>query len=182
MQCDIDDAVKRQAKSAHELFLFNLAVFHLLATPAGIALGIGLWGFVIPLLLSGSVMLFTLFRVRQCRKKCPWFATIHWMLALRRYRLLLIAYGITASILALGWLLTMGMEQHTTQDIMRTVFTRLSVVATLLMVMVLFVMESGAIVQVTSGQISKAMADHFPAREGDCPQEATSDTDSRAAE
>ena len=178
MQCDIDEGVKRRAKSSHELFLFNLAVFHLLATPAGIALDIGLWGFVIPLLLSGTVMLFTLFRARACRGKCPWFVTVHWMLALRRYRLLLIAYGITASILALGWLLTMGMEQHSTQHIMRTIFTRLSVVPTLLMVMVLFVMESGAIVQVTSGQIPKAIADRFPAHEGDCPQEATSDTDS----
>jgi len=178
MQCNINDGVKRRAKSPHELFLFNLAVFHLLATPASIALGIGLWGFVIPLLLSGSVMLYTLFRTRQCRGSCPWFVTVHWMLALRRYRLLLIAYAITASILALGWLLTMGMAQHTTQEIMRTVFTRLSVVPTLLMVMVMFVMESGAIVQVTTGQIPEAMADRFPAREDDCPKEAESDSDS----
>ena len=178
MQCDIDEATRRRAKSPHELFLFNMAAFHLLATPAGIALGIGLWGFVLPLLLSGSVMLFTLFRARKCRQLCPWFVTIHWMLALRRYRLLLIAYGITASILALGWLLTMGMEQHSTQHIMRTVFTRLSVVPTLLMVMVLFVMESGAIVQTTSSQIADAMARRFPPPEGLCRREGTIDTDS----
>lgn len=178
MQCDIDEATRRRAKSPHELFLFNLAVFHLLATPAGIALGIGLWGFVIPLLLSGSVMLFTLWRARRCRAECPWFVAIHWLLALRRYRLLLIAYGITAAILALGWLLTMGMEQHSTQHIMRTVFTRLSVVPTLLTVMVLFVMESGAIVQTTSGQIGDALARHLPPPEGLCTQERTSDTDS----
>jgi len=178
MQCDIDEATRRRAKSPHELFLFNLAVFHLLATPAGIALGIGLWGFVIPLLLSGSVMLFTLIRTRQCRTQCPWFVAIHWLLALRRYRLLLIAYSVTATILALGWLLTMGMEQHSTQHIMRTVFTRLSVVPTLLTVMVMFVMESGAIVQTTSGQIADAMAKRLLPPEGLCTQESSSDTDS----
>ena len=178
MQCNIDEATRRRAKSPHELFLFNLAVFHLLATPAGIALKIGLWGFVIPLLLSGTVMLFTLFRSRHCRAHCSWFVAIHWMLALRRYRLLLIAYGITATILSLGWLLTMGMEQHSTQHIMRTVFTRLSVVPTLLMVMVLFVMESGAIVQTTNGQIADAMAKRLSPPEGLCSQEGASDSDS----
>lgn len=178
MQCDIDEAKRRRAKFPHELFLFNLAVFHLLATPAGIALGIGLWGFVIPLLLSGSVMLFTLLRAGQCRAKCPWYVAIHWQLALRRYRLLLIAYGITALILALGWLVTMGMEQPSTQHIMRTVFTRLSVVPTLIMVMVLFVMESGAIVQTANGQIADSMAARFPPREGDCPHEELRDSDS----
>jgi hypothetical protein len=175
MQCNIDEATRRRAKFPHELFLFNLAVFHLLATPAGIALKIGLWGFVIPLLLSGTVMLFTLLRVRRCRAQCPWFVTIHWMLALRRYRLLLIAYSITAAILALGYLLTMNSE---TQHIMRTVFTRLSVVPTLLMVMVLFVMESGAIVQTASGQIGDAMAKRLPPPEGLCSRESASDTDS----
>ncbi|HEY0634708.1 MAG TPA: hypothetical protein VGE00_04930 [Gammaproteobacteria bacterium] len=178
MQCDIDEATRRRAKSPHEFFLFNLAVFHLLATPAGIALGIGLWGFLIPLLLSTAVMLFTLLRARQCRITCPWFVTIHWQLALRRYRLLLIAYGITATILALGWLLTMGMEQPSTQHIMRTVFTRLSVVPTLLMVMVLFVMESGAIVQTTNGQVPKPMAARLPPPPGLCSQESGSDSDS----
>lgn len=178
MQCDIDEATRRQAKSPHELFLFNLAVFHLLATPAGIALDIGLWGFAIPLLLSGAVMLFTLLRARRCRKLCPWFVAIHWLLALRRYRLLLIAYGVTAAILALGWLLTAGMEQSSTQHIMRTVFTRLSVVPTLLMVMVLFVMESGAIVQTTASQIADAMAVRFPPPEGLCTPERDLDTDS----
>lgn len=172
MQCDIDEATRRRAKSPHELFLFNLAVFHLLATPAGIALGIGLAGFLIPLLLSGSVMLFTLLRARQSRASSPWFVTIHWHLALRRYRLLLIAYGITALILLLGWLLTMGMEQHSTQHIMRTVFTRLSVVPTLLMVMVLFVMESGAIVQTTNGEIGDGMAERLPPPAGLCHETA----------
>lgn len=178
MQCDIDEAKRRRAKTPHELFLFNLAAFHLLATPAGIALDIGLWGFVIPLLLSSTVMLFTLLRTRRYREQSPWFVAIHWMVALHRYRLLLIAYSITAAILALGWLLTMGVEQLSTQHIMRTVFTRLSVIPTLLMVMVLFVMESGAIVQTASGQVSDTMAARFPPREDDCPQEQLRDSDS----
>ncbi len=176
MQCDIDEATRRRAKSPHELFLFNLAAFHLLATPAGIALGIGLAGFLIPLLLSGAVMLFTLLRARQCRNSCPWFVAIHWQLALRRYRLLLIAYATTALILLLGWLLTTGMEQPSTQHIMRTVFTRLSVVPTLLMVMVMFVMESGAIVQTTNGEIGDGMAARLPPPAGGCPREAANDS------
>jgi len=164
MQCDVDDGVCKKAKSPHELFMLNLAAFHLLATPAGIALGIGLWAFLIPLTLSSGVMLFTWQRAKHCEQHCPWFVMLHWKLALRRYRYLLIAYGATAFILALGWLLTMG-EQHSTQHIMRTVFTRLSIVPTLLMVMVGFIMESGAIVQASAGQVPDRIAALYPTTE-----------------
>lgn len=161
MYYEVDDGVRKRAKTPHELFMLNLAAFHLLATPAGIALGIGLWAFLIPLTLSGLVMIFTLMRARSCEHDCPWFVMVHWKLALRRYRYLLMAYAVTALILGLGWLLTMG-EQHSTQHIMRTVFTRLSVVPTLLMVMVSFIMESGAIVQATSGQVPDQLVALYP--------------------
>jgi len=164
MQCDVDDAVRKKAKSPHELFMLNLAAFHLLATPAGIALEIGLWAFLIPLILSVMVMLITWRRAKYCELYCPWFVMLHWKLALRRYRFLLIAYGATALILGLGWLLTMG-EQHSTQHIMRTVFTRLSIVPTLLMVMVGFIMESGAIVQASAGQVPDRIATLYPTTE-----------------
>jgi hypothetical protein len=172
MHCDVDEGLRKRAKSPHELFMLNLAVFHLLATPAGIALGIGMWAFLIPLTLSGLVMLFTLWRAKRCEHDCAWFVMMHWKLALRRYRYLLMAYGVTALILAMGWLLTMG-EQHSTQHIMRTVFTRLSVVPTLLMVMVSFIMESGAIVQASAGQVPDGLAALYPA-----PQEKSSVTTS----
>lgn len=169
MQCDVEEGIRKRAKSPHELFMLNLAVFHLLFTPAAIALGIGLWAFLIPLTLSGAVMLFTLWRTHYCVSHCPWYVMLHWQLALRRYRWLLGAYGVTATILALGWLLTMGIEQHSTQQIMRTVFTRLSVVPTLLTVMVCFIMESGAIMQASGGQIPDNLAQRYPAPAGGVP-------------
>lgn len=181
MQCDVDEGLRSRAKAPHELFMLNLAVFHLLFTPAGIALGIGLWALLIPLLLSGAVMLFTWLRARRCEASCPWFVMVHWKLALQRYRYLLFAYAVTGFILGAGWLLTMGMEQHSTQTIMRTVFTRLAVVPTLLTVMVSFVLESGAIVQATSGALPEAMAARYPAPAGECPPPPADDTATPAA-
>lgn len=172
MRCDVDEGLRSRAKAPHELFMLNLAVFHLLFTPAGIALGIGLWALLIPLLLSGAVMLFTWLHARRCEASCPWFVMVHWKLALQRYRYLLFAYGVTAFILGSGWLLTMGMEQHSTQTIMRTVFTRLAVVPTLLTVMVSFVLESGAIVQATSGQIPDSLVQRYPEPSDGAPRPA----------
>ncbi|MEW8048569.1 MAG: hypothetical protein AB2805_18960, partial [Candidatus Thiodiazotropha sp.] len=53
---DVEDSVRKRAKTPHELSMVNLVGCHLIAAPAAIVLDIGFLGFLIPLLLSFSVI------------------------------------------------------------------------------------------------------------------------------
>lgn len=59
MNFELDLAIRKQAKTPHELYMFNLAAFHLLMTPATIALGIGIVGVLLPFSLSLLMILYT---------------------------------------------------------------------------------------------------------------------------
>ena len=100
----IDERVRRRAKTPHELFVLNLAVFHLLLAPAAIVLKVGVAGFLIPLAASLSVIAFTYLRARRGRLHDPWFVAVHWTLAARRARILLAVYAISGVILGAGLL------------------------------------------------------------------------------
>ena len=60
--------------------MMNVAVFHLLAAPASIALNIGLLGFLVPLALSISFITFLWIRAIKIKEQAPWFVAAHWRL------------------------------------------------------------------------------------------------------
>lgn len=165
MNVDVDAGIKSKARTPHNLFMLNLALFHLLMTPASIALDIGLSGMLLPLLLSLAVMLYTWMRSRERANHDHWFIYVHWKLAVKRSRLLLIGYLLTAGLLLIGWLLTMGASDPNMQEIMQTVFIRIAIMPVLLMVMVNFYLESSAINQATNGEIPDHMAEQYPQTE-----------------
>ena len=147
----IPDSLRAQAKAPHNLFMLNLALFHLLMTPAIIATGVGELGILLPLALSLAVIAYTWRRANGGHDQA--FVCAHWQLAVRRYRLLLAAYAVTAVLLLLGWLLTQGTSDANMRDILQTVLLRIAVMPVVLMVMVNFYLESSALFQATNGEV-----------------------------
>ena len=160
MNINVPASVSSQAMTPHNLFMLNLALFHLLMTPATIALGVGVLGILLPLFLSLSVMAYTWRRANGAHD--DWFVFAHWQLAVRRYRLLLIAYAVTGVLLLLGWLLTLGTADPNMRDILQTVLLRIAIMPVVLMVMVNFYLESSAIFQATNGEIPDGIVKRFP--------------------
>ena len=162
MLYEIEESVRRRAKTPHELFMFNLVAFHLFMAPAAIVLDIGAYG-VLLLLLPLSVIAYTWLRGRRAEKSDPWFVMAHWKLAFRRSRLLLVAYVVSGAIISIGLWKSAGVDKQTTKTIILTISERLAVVPALLTVMVSFVLESGSIYQATRGEVPDGMVKRFPA-------------------
>jgi hypothetical protein len=76
---------------------------------------------------------------------------------------LLIGYAITALILLLGYLLSLGMQDENMREIMLTVITRIGVVPLLVLVFVLAFLESSALSMAGSQEVPDALyAAYFP--------------------
>lgn len=143
---------KPQAGFAHEVVMMNLAIFHLLLPVA--ALSSGYIKELLTLALIGSaMMMFWVYR-QSYQAGDSELVNTHWKLAWRRCRILLIAYAVSASIMGLGWLLTLLQTDQNMKLIFLVIFTRIAVVPTILTVMVLFVVESTALSQARQGEIA----------------------------
>lgn len=164
MSSATDESVRRRAKTPHELFMLNLFGFHLLATPVLLFSGLGLGGLIVPPLLSGIVIAYLYWRGNKAEQSEPWFVMVHWKAAVDRSRLLLLAYGASALLLAGAWLLSLGAGKS--QDLMFTVLTRIAVMPTVVMVFVCAVLESGAIQQAGRGEVAERVAARYPPRAG----------------
>jgi len=187
----VDDQQRRRAKSAHELAMVNLLLFNLLA---GVALLAGSmaesysviarykWVFVaVPLLCSLLVMLWTWMRARRAKHSAPWFVAAHWRLAAGRYRILLIAYLVSAAVVSLAFFgghdesaleqriadlppALQEMERHKleSQDMRGAIWARIGVVPLLLTLLGLLMVESGGIYQAGRGELPDRLAETFP--------------------
>ena len=165
MYLEVDAATVKKAKAPHELFMINLLLFHLLMTPAAIFLGIGTWGLLLPLVLSLGVMTYSWQRSRRAEQEHP-LVMLHWKLALRRYRVLLIGYAVTAAILLLGFLLTLTMDEGSMRHIIFTVITRIGVVPLVVMVFILAFLESSGLSMAGNQEIPDELhARYFPAQQ-----------------
>jgi hypothetical protein len=166
----IDDEVRRRAKTPHEISMFNLMFFNLLMGAGTVVMAligvefmkrVGNWGFVLPLTASLAVIAYIHLRALRAPQHEPWFVAVHWQLAMRRSRLLLIGYGITILIIAGALLIASGADKNM-QGIIVTIASRIGAVPTLLLVMVSFVLESGSIYQAGRGEVPDGMVKRFP--------------------
>ena len=159
MFVNASDISRKKAKSAHELYLINILFFHLLLTPASIALDIGYYGLLLPLLFSSMVISYIYL---QGKRLDDWFIMVHWKLSFRRCRLLMIGYALSLAIFAVGFLISLGIEKESMQHIMLTVFTRIAIMPTLIMVMITAVIEAGSINQAVNGEVLDKLVRDFP--------------------
>ncbi|MET0069606.1 MAG: hypothetical protein ABW096_06165 [Candidatus Thiodiazotropha sp.] len=156
---DVDESIRKRAKTPHELSMVNLVACHLIAAPASIVLDIGFMGFLIPLLLSLSVIAFIWYRSGVETSTEAWFVTAHWRLSANRTRILLVGYAISAVILGMAVLATSGSSKG---EIMMVAISRVAVVPTLITVMICFVLESGSIYQAGRGEVPESIVKRMP--------------------
>lgn len=168
MRYPVDDATRERAKLPHELAVFNLLVFNLLLLiillagsflPAGSALAEHRWiGILGPLLLSFSIMAYSLARSRRADRADQWLVAAHWRLALSRYRILLIAYVAGAALIGLGWLLSNLYTDPRMQGLVFIALERVATAPLLIALMVLVVLESGSLYQAGRGEVPDHIA------------------------
>ena len=163
MLFEIDEDIRRRAKSPHELFMLNLLGFNLLAAPASIALDVGMAGLFIPLLLSLTVVGYIWIRATRPPRTADWFVVAHWKLAASRTRILLVGYTVSAAIIGFALLVTSGSDKA---EIMIVALTRVAIVPTLITVMVCFVLESSAIFMAGKAELPDGMVKRFPPPDG----------------
>ncbi|MCU7892936.1 MAG: hypothetical protein KZQ78_15545 [Candidatus Thiodiazotropha sp. (ex Ustalcina ferruginea)] len=156
---DVDETIRKRAKTPHELSMLNLVGCHLIAAPASIVLDVGLLGFLIPLALSLLMIGFIWYRAVSAVANDDWFVAAHWRLSANRTRILMVGYAISAVILGMAMLATSGSSKG---EIMMVAISRVAVVPTLLTVMVCFVLESGSIYQAGRGEVPDGITKRMP--------------------
>jgi len=159
MNFEISEEEKKLAKLPHTLFVLNVLLFNLMMTPAAIVMDVGMYGFLIPLICSLSVISYIYIR---SRKQTKWFVDMHWRLAFRRCQFLMMGYTITALLVSLGWLISLSASDAKMAEIMFTAITRVAVVPTLLAVMVTVVLEAGGHHLINSGTVPDWLVEKFP--------------------
>ena len=163
MLFEVSKETKIKAKSPHELFMVNLAVFHLLLAPISLVLIGGMRSLLVPIFFSCTVFAFNYFRGKMAERNNEWFVMVHHKLAFRRATFLLIAYAVSAAIIGGGWLIGMASDQKTMQDIILTISTRIGVMPTFILVAINFVLETSAASQAGKGEVPDSFLKKHPA-------------------
>jgi hypothetical protein len=188
----VDESQRRLGRAPHELAMINLLLFNLLI---GVALLAGSmaepdslihqlkWPAVaVPLVASLVVMVITWVRAARAAQHAPWFAAAHWRLTAGRWRVLLLAYVVSAGVVSLSFLggdgdtaaleariadlppamQAMERSKAASQDMGAAIWARIGVVPLLLTVMALIMLESGALYQAGRGEVPDGVAERLP--------------------
>jgi hypothetical protein len=168
----VDESIRRQARSPHELAMVNLLLINLLmliALLAGSFLQEGsaltdyrLLGVLLPLMISLAIMTYTLIMSVRTAATGPWFAAAHWRIATGRYKILLIAYAVGAALIGLGWLLSQGQTDPRMEELMFIALQRVAIAPILISLMALIMLESGSLSQAGRGEVTDGVAKRFP--------------------
>jgi len=149
----------KQAQAPHNLFVSGLFLFDLFMTPAVIGLKIGMIGLLIPLACSGTLIAYLYLR---SQKTTNWFVDMHWKFAFNRCKLLMLGYAISAAMVFVAWLLSLGAHDPNMGHILWTALTRIALMPTLIMVMITAVLEFSASAQAAKCEVPDKLAAKFP--------------------
>jgi len=159
MNSEISDADKKLARSPHNLFIINVFLFNLMLTPAAIVLDVGMYGFLIPLVCSLSVIVYI---YQRSKKSTSWFVDMHWRLSFRRCQFLMLGYMITAFLVLVAWLISLTTSDAKMAEIIFTAISRVAVAPTVLAVMATAVLEAGSYHMVNKGEVPDKLVEKFP--------------------
>lgn len=168
----VDEPTRRKAKSPHELAMVNLLLFNLIMLIALLAasflpkdsLGadLKLVGILVPWLTSLAIVAYTFKRAGKAASGEVWFVAAHWRIATGHYKILMIAYLVGATLIGLGWLLSQSQSDPGMQELMFIALQRVAVAPILISLMVLIVLESGALYQAGRGEVPDGITKRFP--------------------
>ncbi len=150
----------KRAQIPHNVFISGVFAFDLLLTPAVLALKIGMIGLLIPLLLSGALIAYIYLRSRKSTSS--WFVDAHWKLAFSRARLLMLGYAISAALVFIAWLVSLGSHDPNMRHILWTALTRIALMPTLILVLVTAVLEFSSYAQAAKREVPDNLAAKFP--------------------
>lgn len=159
MQFEVSAAHIKQAQVPHNLFVSSALLFHLLLTPAVIALKIGMVGILIPLICSLLVLGYI---YQRSRKTTVWFVDAHWRLTFQHAQWLMIGYAISGTLILLAWLISMTAHEVSMKHIMWTAMTRIAIIPTLIAVMITSVAEASAVAVAARGEVPDSVIKGFP--------------------
>ncbi|MEJ1297925.1 MAG: hypothetical protein RPU64_00850 [Candidatus Sedimenticola sp. (ex Thyasira tokunagai)] len=162
MKFDVDQGICKQAKLPHDLFMIGLGG-QLLLGPAAIFLDIGRLGLLLPLVFS---LIFFIYSYFKSQGTTHWFVIQHWNLALRRYKFLYIAYGITTVILILSWYIGTNIDPSSPQKFLPVALTRIGVMPTVVMIFVSLVLGNGGLSMANKGDLPDKMVKRNPPPDG----------------
>jgi len=169
MRIAVSEAITQRARRAHNLFILSVFTLHLPVIVATLAYSVGgdvrlLWSALTFLLLALAVLFYIQFRAGrlQAEGAAEWFVMLHWQLAARRGRLLLIGYLVAALMIGGGLLVGLGMVDRNMQVIVATVFTRIGVVPALLMILVTAILAGQSMHLANRGIAPLGMIKRFP--------------------
>ncbi len=149
----------RQAQVPHNLFVSGLFLFDLLMTPAVIVLKLGMAGLLIPLACSGALIGYLYWR---SKKTTSWFVDVHWKLAFARGKLLMLGYAITAALIFVAWLVSLGARDPNMERILWTALTRIALMPTVILVMITAVLEFSSYAQAGKREVPDKLAAKYP--------------------
>ena len=149
MDHPVSETEKKLAQAPHNLFISSAFLFDLLMTPGAIAINIGMYGLLLPLI--GSLLVVAYIYKRSRAPDQVEFVNAHWRLSFRRCQWLMAGYAVTAVLILLAWLLSLA-TQAAMQHILWTALTRIAILPTLVAVMVTLVMEASAMSQASRGE------------------------------
>lgn len=159
MQFHASETEIKQAQQPHNLLIAGLFGFNLLMAPAVLALNVGMAGLLIPLVSTGGLIAYLKLR---SNRPAPWFVAIHWKLACRNSRWLLLGYAISAVLILLAWLVSLNAASASMGHIVWTALTRIAILPTLAAVMVTAIGEASAISLASKREVPDRLAAQFP--------------------
>ncbi len=162
MKFDIETGISKQARRPHQLFMMAVGG-QLLLGPAAIFLKIGLPGLLLPL---GFSLLFYVYSYWQSRDTTHWFINQHWLLALRRYKYLYIAYAITIIFLMISWYVGTTIDPHSPQKFLPIALSRIGVMPTIIMLFVSLVLGNVGLNMAIKGELPDKFAQTNPLPDG----------------
>lgn len=168
----IDETTRRHAKSPHELAMVNLLLINLLMLiallagsflqPGSVLADYKLLGVLVPLMISFGIIAFTFMKASRAAATGPWLVAAHWRLATGRYKVLLIAYAVGATLIGLGWLLAQGQKDPQMEELMFIALQRVAIAPILISLMALIMLESGSLSQAGRGEVPDGLIERFP--------------------
>jgi hypothetical protein len=158
---DIPEEQLKPAKAAHELFMVNLGALLLLG-PLSIFMGIGRMAILIPMFVSALFILYTWKKTQKLAVSGSWFVAMHWRLALRNYRWLLIGFALTVVFLLISWGLEASLDPHSPTHFVAVALTRIGVMPTLIMLFASFVIGNNGLNQVLRHEVPDKLVGAYP--------------------
>lgn len=159
MKFDIGEAEIKRAQLPHNLLITALFAFNLLMAPAVLALKLGMIGLLIPLSSSGAVIIWIYLRGN---KTTDWFVDMHWRLAFKNSRWLMLGYAVTAGLIFIAWLVSLTAHNPSMGHIIWTALTRIAILPTLAGVMITAISEASAISLTTKRDVPDNLVAIFP--------------------